>query len=86
MTQEYITQICECSNQRLPKACTSAITAVAWHEKPTFLAEIEFVTENEWVEELGPLLEDMEDLGNAAIPKQSPELQAAWNKVIGRTI
>lgn len=65
----------------LATACTSVITEVAWHEESTFRAEVEFVAEVDWVNELTPLLEDIKDLGTAALPKRSPELQAAWNKV-----
>lgn len=65
----------------LATACTSVITQVAWHKDSTFRAEIEFVAEMDWVEELTPMLKDIKDLGNAAVPKRSPELQAAWNKV-----
>ena len=50
-------------------ACTSVVTQVAWHKHSKFLAKIEFITEKEWVDEITPLLEDMRDLGSAAIPK-----------------
>ena len=50
-------------------ACTLVVTQVAWHKHLMFLAKIELMMEKEWVDKIMPLLEDMRDLGSAAIPK-----------------
>ena len=56
------------------------ITQVAWHKYPTFLAKIEFRTEEDWVNDLDLFVKDMKDLGRTPV-QRSPELLTALNKV-----
>ncbi|KZT70921.1 hypothetical protein DAEQUDRAFT_152267 [Daedalea quercina L-15889] len=61
------------------QACTSVITEIAWHEDPTLLAKIVFLSEKEWADELAPLLQDLNDIGNG--PIEDEDTEAAWAKL-----
>ncbi|KAH9832231.1 uncharacterized protein C8Q71DRAFT_267535 [Rhodofomes roseus] len=61
------------------QACTSVITEIAWHEDTSFLAEIVFLSEEEWLDELKPLLLDLQDTED---PKDAHEdLLPLWHKL-----
>lgn len=65
------------------RACTAVVTEIAYHKKKTIDADVSFLSEDEWREELGVLLDDLVDEdGN---PKRSTDLASdagiAWSKV-----
>jgi hypothetical protein len=64
-------------------ACTAVVTEIAHHAKPTIDADVSFLSEAEWKEELAVLLQDLVDEdGNL---KRSTDLKSdagvAWQKV-----
>ncbi|KAG6872791.1 hypothetical protein C0995_006520 [Termitomyces sp. Mi166 len=64
-------------------ACTAVVTELAYHNKPTIDADVSFLSETEWKEELAILLTDLIDEdGNV---KRSTDLKSdagvAWSKV-----
>ncbi|KAH7922469.1 hypothetical protein BV22DRAFT_1106623 [Leucogyrophana mollusca] len=65
------------------RACTAVVTEIAHHTKPTIDADVSFLSEAEWRQELTVLLDDMVDEdGNL---KRSTDLRSdsgvAWHKV-----
>lgn len=65
-------------------ACTAVVTELAFHNKPTIDADVSFLSEAEWREELAILLTDLVDEdGNL---KRSTDLKSdagvAWQKVL----
>ncbi|KAK0486897.1 hypothetical protein EDD18DRAFT_1192269 [Armillaria luteobubalina] len=64
-------------------ACTAVVTEIAYHDKPTIDADVSFLTEAEWKEELSVLLQDLVDEGGTI--KRSNDLKSdagiAWQKV-----
>ncbi|GLB33731.1 putative dynamin family protein [Lyophyllum shimeji] len=65
------------------RACTAVVTELAYHNKPTIDADVSFLSEGEWREELAILLSDLVDEdGNL---KRSSDLKSdagvAWSKV-----
>lgn len=65
------------------RACTAVVTEIAHHKKKTIDADVSFLSEAEWRQELGVLLDDLVDEdGN---PKRSTDLASdagiAWSKV-----
>ncbi|KAG5716551.1 GTPase SLIP-GC [Termitomyces sp. T112] len=65
------------------RACTAVVTELAYHNKPTIDADVSFLSEAEWKEELTILLTDLIDEdGNI---KRSTDLKSdagvAWSKV-----
>ncbi|KAF8076309.1 hypothetical protein FPV67DRAFT_1664591 [Lyophyllum atratum] len=65
------------------RACTAVVTELAYHNKPTIDADVSFLSETEWREELAILLKDLVDEdGNV---KRSTDLKSdagiAWQKV-----
>jgi hypothetical protein len=65
------------------RACTAVVTEIAYHTKKTIDADVSFLSEAEWRQELGVLLDDLVDEdGN---PKRSTDLASdagiAWSKV-----
>lgn len=64
-------------------ACTAVVTELAYHKKNTIDADISFLSEPEWRQELGVLLQDLVDEdGNV---KRTIDLKSdagvAWQKV-----
>ena len=64
-------------------ACTAVVTELAYHEKPTIEADVSFLSELEWRQEMTILLQDLVDEdGNI---KRSTDLKSdagiAWQKV-----
>ncbi|KAF7983849.1 hypothetical protein HWV62_18164, partial [Athelia sp. TMB] len=65
------------------RACTAVVTEIAYHNKKTIDADVAFLSEAEWKEELAILLEDLVDEdGNL---KRSTDMRSdagvAWSKV-----
>ncbi|RDB22483.1 Nuclear GTPase SLIP-GC [Hypsizygus marmoreus] len=65
------------------RACTAVVTELAYHNKPTIDADVSFLSEAEWKQELAVLLTDLVDEdGNL---KRSTDLKSdagvAWQKV-----
>ncbi|KAF9055172.1 hypothetical protein BDZ89DRAFT_1055778 [Hymenopellis radicata] len=65
------------------RACTATVTEISYHNKPTIDADVSFLTQAEWSEELKVLLQDLVDEdGNV---KRSTDLKSdagvAWQKV-----
>ena len=66
-----------------PPACTAVVTEIAYHTKKTIDAEVSFLSEGEWKQELEVLLDDLVDQdGNF---KRSTDMRSdagvAWSKV-----
>ena len=40
-------------------ACTAVVTEIAYHKEKTIAADVSFLSENEWREELSVLLDDL---------------------------
>ena len=64
-------------------ACTAVVTEISYHKKKTIEADVSFLSEAEWREELSVLLDDLVDEeGNV---KRSTDLRSdagvAWQKV-----
>jgi hypothetical protein len=68
-------------NQKL--ACTSVVTELAYHEKKTIDADISFLSEPEWRQELGVLLRDLvdEDVNIRRTIDLNSDAGVAWQKV-----
>lgn len=67
----------------LPSACTAVVTEIGWHNKKTIDADVAFLSEAEWRQELAVLLDDLVDEdGNL---KRSTDMRSdagvAWSKV-----
>ena len=65
------------------RACTAVVTEIAYHAKKTIDADVSFLSEGEWRQELGVLLHDLVDEnGNL---KRNTDLNSdagiAWQKV-----
>lgn len=65
------------------RACTAVVTELAYHDKPTIEADVSFLSELEWRQEMTILLQDLVDEdGNI---KRSTDLKSdagiAWQKV-----
>lgn len=64
-------------------ACTATVTEIAYHNKKTIEADISFLTEQEWKDELNVLLDDLIDEDGTV--KRSTNLSSdagvAWSKV-----
>ncbi|KAF8165415.1 Dynamin family-domain-containing protein [Crassisporium funariophilum] len=65
------------------RACTAVVTELAYHEKATIDADISFLSEIEWRQELGVLLHDLVDEeGNIKrITDLKSDAGVAWQKV-----
>ncbi|TFY52696.1 hypothetical protein EVJ58_g9869 [Rhodofomes roseus] len=61
------------------QACTSVITEISWHEDTSFFAEVVFLSEEEWLHELAPLLDDLKDTGEPG--NTHKDLRALWDKL-----
>lgn len=72
------------SDQSTPfAACTAVVTEIGYHNKKTVDADVSFLSEQEWRQELSVLLDDLVDEdGNI---KRSTDLRSdagvAWHKV-----
>ena len=72
------------SDQSTPfTACTAVVTEIGYHNKKTVDADVSFLSEQEWRQELSVLLDDLVDEdGNI---KRSTDLRSdagvAWHKV-----
>ena len=64
-------------------ACTAVVTELAYHKKNTIDADISFLSELEWKQELGVLLQDLVDEDGSI--KRTIDLKSdagvAWQKV-----
>lgn len=64
-------------------ACTAVVTEIAYHTKPTIDADVSFLSEAEWKQELTVLLTDLVDEDGSI--KRSTDLKSdagvAWQKV-----
>ncbi|ESK97641.1 hypothetical protein Moror_17503 [Moniliophthora roreri MCA 2997] len=65
------------------RACTAVVTEIAYHDKPTIDADVSFLTEEEWKQELSVLLQDLvdEDGGLKRITDLKSDAGIAWHKV-----
>lgn len=45
----------------MPPACTAVVTEIAYHKEKTIAADVSFLSEKEWREELRVLLDDLID-------------------------
>ncbi|KAF8812373.1 hypothetical protein BYT27DRAFT_7087741 [Phlegmacium glaucopus] len=65
------------------RACTAVVTELAYHEKNTIDADISFLSELEWRQELGVLLQDLvdEDGNIKRITDLKSDAGVAWQKV-----
>ncbi|TDL29353.1 hypothetical protein BD410DRAFT_18164 [Rickenella mellea] len=65
------------------RACTAVVTEIAYHGAKTIAADVSFLTESEWKEELEVLLDDLTDEDGHL--KRSTDLRSeagvAWHKV-----
>ncbi|KDQ65115.1 hypothetical protein JAAARDRAFT_188367 [Jaapia argillacea MUCL 33604] len=65
------------------RACTAVVTQIAYHDKNTIDADVSFLSETEWREELAVLLEDLVD--EEGYLKRTTDLKSdagvAWHKV-----
>src|SRR5271156_149233 len=66
------------------RACTAVVTEISHHTKKTIIADVSFLSESEWRQELDVLLQDLVDEdGNL---KRSMDLNSeagiAWQKVL----
>lgn len=69
-------------------ACTAVVTEISYHDKDTIDADVSFLSEAEWKQELAILLTDLVDEdGNL---KRSTDMKSdagiAWQKVIFHSI
>lgn len=64
-------------------ACTAVVTEIAYHKKSTVDADISFLSEEEWRQELAVLLHDLVDQdGNVKrITDLKSDAGVAWQKV-----
>ena len=66
------------------RSCTTVVTEIAYHTEETIKADVSFLTECEWREELRVLLQDLTDDDENL--KHSTDLQGeagiAWEKVL----
>lgn len=64
-------------------ACTAVVTELAYHQKNTIDADISFLSELEWRQELGVLLQDLvdEDGHIKRITDLKSDAGVAWQKV-----
>ncbi|KAH9832230.1 uncharacterized protein C8Q71DRAFT_777988 [Rhodofomes roseus] len=60
------------------QACTSVVTEISWHDDTMFIADVVFLSEEEWLEELLPLHQDLKDADLTGEPRK--ELKEAWDK------
>ena len=65
------------------RACTAVVTEIAHHNKATIDADISFLSEQEWRQELGVLLHDLvdEDGNIKRITDLKSDAGVAWQKV-----
>lgn len=65
------------------RACTAVVTEIAYHSKPTIEADVSFLTETEWKEELGILIDDLvdEDGHLRRLTDLKSDAGIAWSKV-----
>ncbi|KAJ8086529.1 hypothetical protein PM082_005352 [Marasmius tenuissimus] len=66
-------------------ACTSVVTEIGYREKPGIEAEIEFLTEDEWRNEINVLRDDLGRMSTSAHRKlkldQNTPADIAWHKL-----
>lgn len=76
----YLTTTC---NHNLYVACTAVVTEISYHTDKNIAADVSFLTEKEWREELQLLLEDLVDEDGTL--KRTTDLRSeagvAWHKV-----
>ncbi|KAF9569032.1 hypothetical protein CPC08DRAFT_790765 [Agrocybe pediades] len=65
------------------RACTAVVTEIAYHDKPTIDADISFLSEKEWRDELDVLLRDLvdEEKNVKRITDLNSDAGVAWSKV-----
>jgi hypothetical protein len=65
------------------RACTAVVTEIAYHAKNTIDADVSFLSEAEWRQELGVLLQDLvdEDGNLKRTTNLNSEVGIAWQKV-----
>lgn len=64
-------------------ACTAVVTEISYHKKSTIDADISFLSENEWRQELTVLLHDIvdEDGNVKRVTDLKSDAGVAWQKV-----
>ncbi|KAI0069058.1 hypothetical protein BV25DRAFT_1817993 [Artomyces pyxidatus] len=64
-------------------ACTAVVTEIAYHKKPTIDADVSFLSEREWRDELKVLLDDLvdEDGNVKRTTNLNSDAGVAWSKV-----
>jgi hypothetical protein len=64
-------------------ACTAVVTEIAYHNKSTIAADISFLSEKEWKQELSVLLHDLvdEDGNVKRVTDLKSDAGVAWQKV-----
>jgi len=79
----FVCNISRCTQPYLISACTAVVTELAFHKKSTIDADISFLSELEWRQELEVLLHDLVDEGGGI--KRLTDLKSdagvAWQKV-----
>ncbi|KAL1734274.1 hypothetical protein EV714DRAFT_202750 [Schizophyllum commune] len=65
------------------RACTAVVTEIAYHNKPVIEADVSFLTETEWKQELGILIDDLvdEDGHLRRLTDLKSDAGVAWSKV-----
>ncbi|KAL1740588.1 hypothetical protein HDZ31DRAFT_85351 [Schizophyllum fasciatum] len=65
------------------RACTAVVTEIAYHAKPIIEADVSFLTEIEWKQELGILIDDLvdEDGHLRRLTDLKSDAGVAWSKV-----
>ncbi|TFY80874.1 hypothetical protein EWM64_g3143, partial [Hericium alpestre] len=64
------------------RACTAVVTEIAYHDKPTIDADVSFLSEKEWRDELAVLLDDLvdEDGNIKRTSNLNSDAGIAWSK------
>ena len=65
-------------------ACTAVVTEISYHNKANIEADVTFLSEEEWRQELGILLQDLFDEDSGQIKRVNDlksEAGVAWSKV-----
>ena len=70
------------------RACTAVVTEIAYHNKPVIEADVSFLTETEWKQELGMLIDDLvdEDGHLRRLTDLKSDAGVAWSKVRKRPV
>lgn len=65
-------------------ACTAVVTEISYHDNANIEADVSFLSEEEWRQELGVLLQDLLDEDSGQIKRVNDlksDAGVAWSKV-----